>query len=305
MTGETDIVVGMGELLWDCFADSRRPGGAPANVAYHAQQLGHRGTISSRLGDDELGRELLNHLAGLGMDTQYIQKDAQNPTGTVTVDTTHPEAPSFVIHENVAWDHLAYDEPLEDLMARASAVCFGTLAQRHAVSRKTIRRALESARRAVIVYDINLRQSWYRKDWVEDSLQVSDVVKLNESESLTLADILASGTHHPGDTARFLLERYALDLVVVTRAERGCLLIGNEATVDEPGIPTDVVDSVGAGDAFTAALISSRLRGWPLDVTAWFANRVGSMVAAQSGAMPALHGKIDGILSDAKRRVSP
>ncbi len=303
MTGETDIVVGMGELLWDCFSDSRRPGGAPANVAFHVQQLGHRGVICSRVGDDALGNEILKYLTDHGMDTGHIQKDAHTPTGTVSVDTTRPKAPSFVIHENVAWDHLVFDESLDALMKKASAVCFGTLAQRHPDSRKTIRRALEASRQAVIVYDVNLRQSWYRKDWIEESLQASNVVKLNESELIMLADMIATGPNRPGDTARFLLERYLLDLVVVTRGERGCLLVGEQVTVDEPGMPIDVTDSVGAGDAFTAAIISSRLRGWPLDVSAWFANRVGSLVAARPGAMPDLSEALQRVVTDAEYRV--
>jgi fructokinase len=303
MTGETDIVVGMGELLWDCFSDSRRPGGAPANVAFHVQQLGHRGVICSRVGDDALGIEILKYLTDRGMDTGHIQKDAHTPTGTVSVDTTRPKAPSFVIHENVAWDHLVFDESLGALMQKASAVCFGTLAQRHPDSRKTIRRALEASRQAVIVYDVNLRQSWYRKDWIEESLLASNIVKLNESEIIVLADMIATGTYRPGDTARFLLEHYLLDLIVVTRGEHGCLLVGEQVTVDEPGIPVDVTDSVGAGDAFTAALISSRLRGWPLDVSAWFANRVGSLVAARPGAMPDLSEALQRVVTDAEYRV--
>jgi fructokinase len=304
MNRESEIVIGIGELLWDCFPDSRRPGGAPANVAFHAQQLGHRGAVCSRVGDDALGNEILKVLTDHEMDTRYIQIDAQKPTGTVTVDTSRPEAPSFVIHEDVAWDHLVFDEAFELLMQKASAVCFGTLAQRHPNSRKTLHQALEASRQAVIVYDVNLRQSWYEKDWIEKSLQASNVVKLNENETVVLSDLLATGTHRQEDTARFLLEHFSLDLVVVTRAERGCLLIGERDSVDEPGKPIEVADSVGAGDAFTAALISSQLRGWPLGVSAWFANRVGSLVAAHHGAMPNISGTLHRIVEEAEYRIS-
>jgi fructokinase len=304
MTTNTDIVVGLGELLWDCFADSKRPGGAPANVAFHARQLGHRGIICSRVGDDELGRGLLKYLTDCEMMTTHIQTDTQRTTGTVTVDTTRPEAPSFIVNENVAWDHLVFDRALEGLMEKASAVCFGTLAQRHPDSRMTIRLALAAACDAVIVYDVNLRQPWYRKGWIEDSLQASDIVKLNEDEVIVLADMLSTGTHSPRDTARFFLERYIIELIVITRGERGCLLVGGKGAVDQPGFSVDLADSVGGGDAFTAALISSHLRGWPLDVTAWFANRVGSMVAARPGAMPDLGEELLEVLTDAERRVS-
>jgi fructokinase len=303
MTTKANIVVGLGEVLWDCFADSKRPGGAPANVAFHARQLGHRGIICSRVGDDELGRGLLKYLTDREIVTRHIQTDTQRPTGTVTVDTTRPEAPSFIIHEDVAWDHLVFDQAVEGLMEKASAVCFGTLAQRHPDSRKTILRALDAARDALIVYDVNLRQPWYRKGWIEDSLRASDIVKLNEDEVDFLADLLSTGTKDPVDTARFFLERYFIELIVITRGGRGCLVVGSKGAIDQPGVSVDVADSVGAGDAFTAALISSRFRGWPLDVTAWFANKIGSLVAARTGAMPDLGDELLAVVADAERRV--
>ncbi len=155
--------MGIGELLWDCFADSRRPGGAPANVAFHAKQLGHEGIICSRVGRDKMGTELLEYLERRGMEARQIQKDDLRPTGWVTVDTSRRDAPSYVIHEDVAWDYLEFAEELNSLMESASAVCFGTLAQRGACSRETIQHALEIATNAVIVYDVNLRQSLVSK----------------------------------------------------------------------------------------------------------------------------------------------
>jgi len=287
------IVVGLGEVLWDCFPDTRRPGGAPANVAYHACRLGHRGVVVSRIGRDESGDALAHHLETHGLDLRYVQRDAERPTGRVTVDTGDSARPVFTIHEDVAWDHLAFDTDLSALMGRASAVCFGTLAQRTSTSRSTIRRCLEAARDALLVYDVNLRQDWYEREWVEWSLAAAGVVKLSEHEVLVLGDLLGANSEDPGGFAASLRERYGVPLTCVTRAERGCVLLGPEETADVPGNPVQLVDAVGAGDAFTAALISGVLRGWPLPRTARFANELGALVARSPGAMPALDRELD------------
>ncbi len=298
-----DVVVGIGELLWDCFADSRRPGGAPANVAFHAKQLGHEGVVCSRVGRDELGTELLEYLERRGMETRQVQKDVRLPTGYVTIDSSRPDDPSYIIHEEVAWDYLEFDEALESLMETASAVCFGTLAQRHAKSRETIRRAVETATDAVIVYDVNLRQSWHQRNWIEDSLKASNIVKLNEDEMAVLSDMIGTRGRRDADLAHTVIDRYKLDMVCVTRAERGTSLYTSSGTVDEVGVNIEVADAVGAGDGFTAALISSRLRGWPLETTAWFANRVGALVASRQGAMPVLTEELGRLIAGAVRRL--
>ena len=280
------IVVGLGELLWDCFADSRRPGGAPTNVAFHAAQLGHHGVVCSRVGVDDLGNELLEYLKAHNLEIRYIQYDEDRPTGYVTVDTTVADRPEYVIHENVAWDHIAFDDRLERLMAKASAVSFGTLAQRSPQSRTTIHRALSAAEHALIVYDVNLRQTWYERDWIERSLRAAHYVKLNSDEVDVLAAVLGTESHDPDRFACALQDRFGVETVCVTRAEKGCLLMGPRDVVDVPGVKVEVVDAVGAGDAFTAALISAHLRGWPLRTAASFANEVGALVANRSGAMP-------------------
>lgn len=283
------VVVGLGELLWDCFADARRPGGAPANVAFHAGQLGAQGIVVSRVGRDPLGDELVAFLASQGLDTAWVQRDAVHPTGTVTVDTSQADHPDYVIHENVAWDHLEADAALKDLMGRAAAVCFGTLAQRWPDSRQAIHAALDATRPdCLVVYDVNLRQQWYERSWIEQSLSRSKIVKLNGDEAVVLADLLETGAGDHVAFARAIQRRYGVDTVCITRAEQGCLLVAGEEVVDSPGVQVDVVDAVGAGDAFTAALIVSRLRSRPLAAQAAFANRVGALVASRPGAMPVL-----------------
>ncbi|MBN1589879.1 MAG: carbohydrate kinase [Pirellulales bacterium] len=287
--GQPPIVVGLGELLWDRFDDSRRPGGAPANVAFQAGQLGCQGVVCSRVGQDALGDELLAFLASQGLDTQWVQRDPDHPTGTVTVDTSRADHPEYTIHENVAWDFLESSDEWEHLMARAAAVCFGTLAQRSNGSREAIHRALRLAdKTCLIVYDVNLRQQWFDRVTVERSLAASQAVKLNDHEVLVLAELLETESAEPVRFARSLQQRFAVNAVCITRAERGCLVISADEVIDSPGVAIEVADAVGAGDAFTAAWIFGQLRGWPLARQAVFANRVGALVASRSGAMPVL-----------------
>jgi fructokinase len=293
------IVIGLGELLWDCFADSRRPGGAPANVAFHAGQLGCRGLVCSRVGRDPLGEELLAFLAGQGLETTLVQRDAAHPTSRVTVDTSRPDQPQFIIHENVAWDYLALETPLEQLLAEAAAVCFGTLAQRSAASRETIQRAIRAVRHGCLaVYDVNLRQHFYRRNWVEASLKASQIVKLNAEEVTELDKLLELDSPGPVDFARAVRQQFGVHTVCITRGDHGCLVVGPDETVDDPGRPVRVADAVGAGDAFTAALITARLRGWPLAAQASFANAVGALVASRPGAMPVLREELGRLMSD-------
>ncbi len=279
-------VVGIGELLWDCFPGGRHPGGAPANVAFHASQLGHDAAIVSRVGDDELGRELRDYLSDHGLSTGFLQVDPARPTGTVTVDTTNPERPAYTIHEDVAWDAIEFTPQVQELMSRAAAVCVGTLAQRGPVSRSTIQACLEAAGPALVVFDVNLRQSWFDKPGIEAILARAGVLKLNVDEVAPLAHVLEQGATEPVGFARELIARSPVELVCVTRAERGCLLVGPGEIHDLPGVPVQLADAVGAGDAFTAALISARLRGWSTARSGRFANAIGALVASHAGAMP-------------------
>ncbi len=288
-SSEGPIVVGLGELLWDCFAESRKPGGAPANVAFHAGQLGCRGVVCSRVGSDELGDELVAFLQQQGIPTEWVQRDEEHPTGTVTVRLGRDGQPSYVIHDDVAWDHIALDESLQNLMSKASAVCIGTLAQRSPTTRRSIHRALASVSpECLVVYDVNLRPPHVKRDWIEESLIASHIVKLNMEEVVELADLLATGTPDPVPFARMIQEQFGVEKVCVTQGRQGCLLIGPEDVLPIPGVTVEVADTVGAGDAFTAALICSRLQGWPLEKGAAFATHCGALVAGRPGAMPPL-----------------
>lgn len=281
-------VVGLGEVLWDLLPAGRQLGGAPCNFAFHCQQLGHPSTIVSRVGADELGRELRMAVRQLGLSDVYLHDDADHPTGTVPVRIDPQGVPTFTITREVAFDYLGWDDALESLCANARAVCFGTLAQRHPVARATIRRAVAAASNALIIYDVNLRQDFYDRETIESSLYASRWVKLNEDELHVLRGLLGLAEGTPAQALTELRHRYGLQLAALTRGERGCLLRSENEEIDLPGIPVKVVDTVGAGDAFTAGLVAHVLEGRPIGEAATFANGLAARVAAAAGGTPVL-----------------
>ena len=285
--------IGLGELLWDCFPDRRLPGGAPANVAFHAQQLGLSAATVTRVGCDALGDEICEFLKSQGLSIDLVQRDPLHGTGTVTVEPT-PTGTTYKFLTDSAWDFLAPKPELIAAMQPARAVCFGTLAQRSAISRETVHSCLAAASSdCLVVYDVNLRPPFYEREWIERSLRRARLVKLNDDEVRVLSEMLATETDNDLDFARHLLsEQPQVELVCVTRGANGCLAVSRTEVVDAPGIAVRVVDTVGAGDSFTAALIQTRLAGWSLRRSVEFANRVGSLVASRPGAMPVLRDEL-------------
>jgi fructokinase len=283
------LIVGLGELLWDLLPEGKKPGGAPANFAYHARALGDEGLPVSRIGGDPLGRELRERLAALGLPAQHVQLDPQRPTGTVQVALDSRGVPTFTITPEVAWDHLAWEPALAALAARADAVCFGSLAQRSPVSRATIRAFLSATRPGCLrVFDVNLRQSWWSAEVLRDSLERCSIVKLNETELPVVLRALELPAGGIEEGCRRLREAFGLELVCLTLGPEGSLLCAASGTLRSPGVKVEVADTVGAGDAFTAALCHHRLRGASLERTAEAANRYGAWVASQAGPTPAV-----------------
>jgi fructokinase len=185
------VVIGLGEVLWDLLPAGKQLGGAPANFAYHAHALGAEALVISRVGTDALGREILDRLSSLGLRTDGITMDSSMPTGTVSVALDAEGQPTFTIHENVAWDFIKADEGILREVKRADAICFGTLAQRHPVARASIRTVLDAApATALRIFDINLRQHFWSRELIVESLQLADVLKLNDDELPTLARLL-------------------------------------------------------------------------------------------------------------------
>ena len=281
------LMVGLGEVLWDIFPDGTKLlGGAPANFAFHAHQLGHDGVVVSRIGRDELGQALLQELRGRGPRTDAVQIDDVRPTGTVHVKVADDGTHDFLITPNVAWDHLVATRALVELCEAADVLCFGTLAQREASNRSTIELLLTRAC-GVKVFDINLRQDCWSREVIEAGLGHCQVVKFNDDELRVLQDLALVP---PADDiltwGRSLLSKYGIELLALTRGAAGAMLIAPTEWIDEPGIEVDVADSVGAGDAFTAGLVEGFIGRWPLHLLAKFANRLGAYVASQPGATP-------------------
>jgi fructokinase len=280
-------IVGLGELLWDVFPNRKELGGAPANFAYITSLLGDEGVVASRVGRDRLGNAAARRLAKLGLSQEWLQLDTKSPTGTVKVQVFQDGQPKFQIAENVAWDNFEWTSQWQALAARAAAVCFGSLAQRAERSRDTIRLFLQNLRpNAVKVFDVNLRQSFFSADILRESAKSADIMKVNQDELPQVAQLLGYKTNAKEAAGPWLLQTCGLKLVCVTEGPSGSSLVAADGVHRHPGFPTEVADTVGAGDAFTAALIHHYLRGATLDEMNVAANRMGSWVASQVGATP-------------------
>ena len=279
-------VIGLGELLWDMLPSGRQLGGAPANFAYHTQALGAEGRVISRVGRDEAGREILARLSQLGVPTDCIQTDPSAPTSTVSVEVSANGQPTYVIHEQVAWDYLAVDDSATRAVQQCDAICFGTLAQRSEISRSAIRDLLQLVPTSSLrVLDINLRQHYFSRELIEQSLSLSNVLKVNHHELSLLTEMFGLFGDQPAVLEQFA-NLFDLRLVACTRGETGSLLFSQGRWSDHPGIPASVVDTVGAGDSFTAALVLGLLAQWELDKINDQANRLAAYVASRPGATP-------------------
>lgn len=287
MVEHKNTIIGLGELLWDVFPNRKELGGAPANFAYMVSLLGEEGVVASRVGRDRLGNSAARRLARLGLSQESLQLDTEHPTGTVQITLAEDGQPKFEFPPEVAWDYLEFTPQWQALASRAAAVCFGSLAQRAANSRKTIHAFLQALpAKALKVFDVNLRQEFFTAEILRESAQVADIMKVNHEELLHVAILLGYKTDSKDAPAKWLLEHCNLKLVCVTEGPHGSFLMAEDGLHKHPGFPTEVVDTVGAGDAFTAALVHHYLRGASLDEMNDAANRMGSWVASQAGATP-------------------
>jgi fructokinase len=288
MKNQHHKIVGLGEILWDLLPNGKQLGGAPANFAYISTLLGNEGIVASRIGGDALGGDAVRQLRQLGVTTAFIQHDAVHPTGTVLVEVDHAGQPKFEIAQGVAWDFLEWTSEWQELAAQADAICFGSLAQRTPTGRATIRQFLAAARKeAVRIFDVNLRQAFFSKEILAESMNVADIVKLNHEELPRIMELLGLEQRDEIASADLLVELHHLKLICVTRGCRGSLLISEGALNEHPGYRIRVADTIGAGDAFTAALVHEYMRGSSLPELNETANRAGAWVASQVGATPA------------------
>ncbi len=303
---EPHLILGMGELLWDMLPEGPRLGGAPANFTVMAGRLGNHAAVLSRIGRDDLGRRAVDLLDPLPADTGFLQVDPVHETGRVTVALKDGQ-PEYVIHQPAAWDSMELSDEWVQLAARADAICFGSLAQRSHESRQTIQTlAAQTSSECVRVFDVNLRAPFYSGEVIQESLELATVVKMNDGEVSQVLGLLGMAAEEGLEAGvlrsgadRLLEEFPSLRMVAITRGGHGSLLVTREAWHEHAGLPVRVADTIGAGDAFTAAMTHYLLRGADLETLNEAGNRWGSWVASQSGAMPALRDEVRAALTAA------
>ena len=285
---ENTIVVGMGEALWDVLPEGKKIGGAPANFAYHVSQFGLNSRVVSAVGDDKLGMEILDNFREKKLNAMV--EIVPYPTGTVQVELDAEGVPCYDIKEGVAWDNIPYTPALEDLAKHTKAVCFGSLAQRSVVSRDTINRFIDAmpAEDTLKIFDINLRQGFYTKEILCNSFSKCNILKINNEELVTVSRMFG----YPGidlqDKCWILLAKYNLKMLILTCGVNGSYVFtpGNVSFVETPRV--EVADTVGAGDSFTAAFVSSILSGLSIGEAHKLAVETSAYVCTQNGAMPVL-----------------
>lgn len=286
MTENKFTIVGLGEVLWDDLPTGKMLGGAPANFAYVSTRLGNRGIVASRVGSEENGREILEKFGAVGVDASHIQVDEQHQTGIVSVALDGGQ-PTYKIIENVAWDFLEMSDDWRELAEKADAVCFGSLAQRNEVSRLTILDFLAYTRlESLRIFDANLRQEFYDFEILRDSFSAANVVKLNHEELPVICELFEIEGAGEKEKAQNLYRHFDLNFLCLTRGANGSLLMSGDETDEHFGIKIKIADTIGAGDAFTAAMTHGILREWKLKEINDFANKIGAFVASQTGAMP-------------------
>ncbi|TFH14992.1 MAG: carbohydrate kinase [Lentisphaerales bacterium] len=282
------VVVGVGEVLWDLLPAGRKLGGAPCNFAYHCLALGAEAYVLSRVGNDEDGEDLLRELSEAGLDVSCVDVDPLHATGTVSVELDSAGKPRYVIHENVAWDFIAATDCLRDVAAGASVICYGSLSQRNSVSRDAVRAVIKcSGSDALKVFDVNLRQSYFSQETIATTVAMSDVLKCNEEELPVIAELLAlDGAEEY--VMHGLIEKFGLKVVALTKGDQGSVVMSGSDRSELGPAKVSVVDTVGAGDAFTAALVMGLLAGRPLKDLHAHAAELAAYVCTQPGAMPAI-----------------
>lgn len=281
---QESLVIGIGELLWDVFPDHKQLGGAPCNFAFHVSKLGLESLAISAIGQDMLGNEIVDKLDSVSL-RHDIQK-ANYPTGTVKVTLSGAGIPEYEICEPVAWDFIQMKEDYESLASKAAAVCFGSLAQRGVISRDTIQSFVKLVPDSALkIFDINLRQQFYSKELLEQSLKLCNILKINDEEIKVVAQLFGL-QGNDRENCEELVHRFNLKLVALTCGSEGSFLITSDqhSFIETPKVT--VADTVGAGDSFTAAMVYGLLHGKSLSEVHQMAVNLSAFVCTQHGAMP-------------------
>ena len=281
----SSTVVAFGEALWDLLPTGPVLGGAPLNFAYRVHSLGHPSIIVSRLGKDDFGQKAREQIVTLAMDDTGLQCDDTYPTGTVEIYFDEDKNPDYTIIENVAYDYIEFSDTLANIVEHADCLCFGTLAQRNTVSRRTLQRLLSKFSGKFRLLDINLRKNCYSTETIESSLQQANILKLNDEEIAILGDLLGLQGNSAPDQVENLLKHAGLEYCVVTLGERGAFALSRRGEkIYVPGYHVNLVDPCGSGDGFAAGFIHGLLEGGSLNQACRLGNALGAMVAQQEGA---------------------
>ena len=284
---KNQVIVGIGEALWDVLPEGRKLGGAPANFAYHVSQFGLDSYIVSAVGDDALGKEIISNFKEKKLN--HIVDTVPYPTGTVQVELDPQGVPQYEIKENVAWDNIPFTPQLEALAHRTRAVCWGSLAQRSEVSRATIMRFVDSTSDDCLrVFDINLRQNFYSREVIEESMRRCSVLKINDEELVIVSRLLQLPGIDVREKCRGLMELYGMKMVVLTCGVNGSYVLTAEEESCCPTPRVEVVDTVGAGDSFTGSFVAGLLEGKTMRQAHERAVNVSAFVCTQAGAMPVI-----------------
>lgn len=279
-------VAGIGELIWDMLPQGKQLGGAPCNFAYHAFKSGCKPFVISALGADSLGIEILDRFDKLDLNKNFVQQTDDFPTGTVNVSLDGSGIPSYIIHENVAWDNIGWNSSLETLAKSMDAVCFGSLAQRNPVSRQTILNFLKATKTDCLrVFDINLRQAFYSENIIVQSLELANILKLNEDELPVVAELLKLQGNDE-ELLKLLMQKFSLKLIALTKGDKGSVLLTEKEQSFMYVPKVKIADTVGAGDSFTAVLVAGLLQNQELKRIHKTANQVAAFVCTRNGAMP-------------------
>lgn len=280
-------IVGIGEILWDVFPQGKVLGGAPANFAYHVSQFGLDGVAVSAIGKDSLGDEIMENLKDKQLKT--VIENVDFPTGTVQVTLDGNGIPQYEICENVAWDNIPMTDQLKKLALETETVCFGSLAQRNNVSYNTINLFLDNLPKdSLIVFDINLRQHFYTRDLIENSLNKANILKINDDEVKIVASLFGWEEMSELDVCKKIKNDYDMKLIVLTRGTEGSYVISDNEMSFKPTPKVQVADTVGAGDSFTATFVASLIKGKSIEFAHELAVQVSAYVCTQKGAMPKL-----------------
>ncbi len=283
------IIVGIGEALWDVLPEGKKLGGAPANFAYHVSQFGLEGVAVSAIGKDGLGAEIMENFAE--KDLRTLMAEVPYETGTVQVTLDEKGIPQYEIKEGVAWDNIPYTPELEALARQAQAVCFGSLAQRNNVSRESIRKfitAMPEGEDVLKIFDINLRQHFYSEALLRESLELCNILKINDEELEIVGKMFGMEDMGPEERCRAIVKEYALKMLILTCGTDGSYVFTPEEESFQPTPKVEVADTVGAGDSFTGSFVASILKGRTVKEAHRTAVEVSAFVCTQVGAMPAL-----------------